>query len=207
MKFEKILSMLDTPEDIENLKVLLKEEIRKEFALKTNTKQRVTNMAKVQADIKDNLEKYAKRLKNDRSINYTLIDTSGCGLNENNKYVFTDTYRLFLLNDNLGYEVRDDYVKVSISNTEDKILLTNERLAELFSSIKTKQNFQLDAVYSYDYKYLDTILKIMGECQIYSIYQPRFPRIVLYFINNDGEESVLAPIKNTKGANSDQNVQ
>lgn len=166
MKPEKVLSMLNTPEDIEELKRLCEDEIRKSLALKTNSKSRVSNMGKI---MKENIKNNETRFVGYRS--------------ENGKYLFTNKSILFVLNDNLGYEENPDFPRVTLNprtNTADV------DVEAVLYSIKTKENFSMDPDESFifNYKYLDIITKVMGDCRITFDMDSRS---ILEFFNEDGE--------------------
>lgn len=176
MKPEKVLSMLDTPENIEELRKLCEEEIRKRLALKTNSKSRVSNMSKI--------------LKENEKNN--LMNLVGYKFDENtNKYMFSNKVILFLLNDNLGYEENLNFPTPTVRARTN---YTNIDLETILYSIKTKENFKVADLskYEFDYKYMDIITKILGDCEI------RFDKdteAILEFVNSDDERAILLGIK------------
>lgn len=176
MKPEKVLSMLDTPEDIEELRKLCEEEIRKGLALKTNSKSRVSNMSKI---LKENEKNNFNKL-----IGYRF-DT------EFNKYMFSNKIILFLLNDSLGYNENLDFPPPTVRTRTNYDIID---LEQILYNIKTKENFKVsdESAYEFDYKYMDIITKIMGECEV------RFDldtKAVLEFVNSDDEHAILLGIK------------
>lgn len=175
MKYDKILSMLDTPEDIAELKKLLEEEIRKDLALKTNPKSRVSNIAKMEKEIEK----------------LNMANILGCGQTDDGRFVFTNGFEVFILNDSCGFEPREDYPKVRISGIDTKQNVPENILNDMLYNIKIKKNYKWDEDYTYNYKYLDCVLKVIGDADIYFIPD----KGKLYFINKDGEEGLLLAIK------------
>lgn len=176
LKPEKVLSMLSDSEQIEELRKLCEEEIRKSLALKTNSKSRVSNMSKI---LKENEKNNQERL-----LGYGFDETT-------NKYMFSNKIILFLLNDNLGYDENPNFPTPSV---KPKTNYFKVNLEEVLYSIKTKENLRIpeDGTFEFDYKYMDIITKILGDCEI------RFDldtKAALEFVNKDDEHAILLGIK------------
>lgn len=167
MKPEKVLSMLNTPADIEELRKLCEDEIRKSLALKTNSKSRVSNMGKIMKE-------------NEKNGELKLI---GYRLSESGKYLFTNKTILFELNDNLGYIENPNFPPVTV---RPKVNTVEIDLDTILYSIKTKENFlpDPDSPFTFNYKYLDIITKVMGDCKVTFDLDSK---AVLEFSNEDGD--------------------
>lgn len=190
IKPEKILTMLNTPEDIEQLKELLRIEIRNEVALKTNDKTRVTQMNKMQKELRvdiETLKKHKMELGEDEAKKLIKLERAeGCGYYENNMFIFADNSKAFVLKDSLGFEPREDYPPAKILRPENTKLMSEEDLQNMLVCIKAKENYKYENT-SFDYKHLDIFLKIIGESEMN--YDPKMMRI--FAKNNDNEIGVM----------------
>ncbi|MGL5972465.1 MAG: hypothetical protein ACRCZK_01920 [Oscillospiraceae bacterium] len=152
MKELKYLELIKNNKNDE-LILLLEEEIRKNSALKLNSKSRIQAMTSFMKNIKE-IHSHLK----------------GCGVIQGKNY-FTDSYSVFILNDNLGYKnltLEDNYpempqyvdpilkIKQPLSTTFDELSYYVKTKKDFYTSISKKNNF-------IEYKKLSILLKILGK--------------------------------------------
>ena len=175
----------------EDLEDKIKEEERVREALKNNTKTRITAMSKMEKDILASAKKAKTSIEMDGRLKLL-----GCGMCEG-FYAFTDGYKIFWLNDNLGYEVKYDYVNTLLHYPEKEEVEGCPTIEEkdLKYLVKLKENYVVTDSLYFDYKQIEQILKVMGSSKIYYMSNKR----CLYFKNVDTEEScLLIGVKYTK---------
>lgn len=167
----------------EGLEDKIKEEERVKEALKNNTKTRVTAIAKMQKDIMSLAKKQKTSLDMDRMLK--LMGCGKCG----DMFTFTDGYKIFWLNNSLGYEPIEDYVDTSKHLPTSEVLENCPTIDEkdLKYLIKLKEHYVVTDSLLFNYKQIEQALKIIGSSNIYYI----AGRSCLYFENKVSKESCL----------------
>lgn len=175
----------------EGLEDKIKEEERIKEALKLNTKTRITAISKMQKDIESSARKAKTSIDMDKKLR--LLGCGACG-----EYVtFTDGYKIFWLNNNIGYNLVEGYVDTSkhLPAEDDLQDVPSIDEKDLKYLIKLKENYVVTDSLYFDYKHIDQILKIMGTCTIYYLAN----KSCLYFKSNHSIESaLLIGVKYTK---------
>lgn len=174
----------------EGLEDKIKEEERVKEALKSNTKTRITAIAKMQKDIQNSARKAKTSIDMDKRLKLL-----GCGKCQD--YItFTDGYKIFWLNNSIGYDIVEAYVDTSRHLPTDEDLQVGHTIDEkdLKYLIKLKENYVVTDSLYFDYKHIEQILKVIGSCIVY--YLPN--KSCLYFKNNSSESCLLIGVKYTK---------
>lgn len=178
----------------EELEDKIKEEERVKKALKNNTKTRITALSKMQKDIISSAKKAKTSLDMDKRLK--LI---GCG--KSGDYItFTDGFKIFWLNNSVGYDLTENYVDTLRHKPSEDLLQNYPTIEEkdLKYLIKLKENYVVTDSLFFDYKQIDQSLKIVGPSTIYYIAD----RSCLYFENPNSKESgILIGAKYTKHEN------
>lgn len=175
----------------EGLEDKIKEEERVKEALKNNTKIRITAMSKMQKDIIASAKKAKTSIDMDKRLKLL-----GCGKCEDT-FTFTDGYKIFWLNNSLGYDIVENYVNTSKHLPSEEDLKSCPTLDEkdLKYLIKLKENYVVTDSLYFDYKQIEQTLKVVGSCNIYYIAN----KSCLYFENKISKESgLLIGVKYTK---------
>lgn len=174
MKEQRYLELLKDNK-LEQLKELLEATIRDNLALKTNNKSRVNAIKRI---LKSNVIKARPKLQ-------------GCGVLDD-KYVFTDTYQLAVINDSLGYEVKKDFPNVK--SLCDRFMQSDTMLyvdlEDLLYCYKVKEDYK-NAYFNnitFDYNYLKNAIDVMGkDTKIYT----NDEKNVLIFRNSNDEMFIV----------------
>lgn len=183
MKEEKYLKLLYDYK-IEELEKVLKEEIRKGIALKTNSKSRISAVNKLQ---KYNAKHGQLNLLNTRKIN--------------NYYTFTDSYRMYFLNDSLGYHENDKFPDTTSFTSFDRSNIVDIDVNDIIYTYKTlpskeykeKPYFISGIDYQgYNVEYLKEVIDVLGtDLRVYNMGNSK----PLYFVNDKEEIALILPIK------------
>ena len=161
----------------------VKEEERIKEALKKNTKARVTAIDKMQKDIKSAANKSKTSIEQDR-----WLKLLGCG-QVDGKYVFFDGSKIFWLNDNVGYLIKDDFIDVSSHLPRKEEFKDDCKIEEsnLKYLIKLKEHYKVTETLYFDIKKVEQCIKIIGPCDIYYL----STRSCLWFVNKETREGCL----------------
>jgi hypothetical protein len=186
MKEEKYLQLLNNRE-IDKLKELLEGTIRDNIAIKSNSKTRISAIKKLQKI-------------NEKNGRYALL---GYGKIKD-LYAFTDSYRLYFLKDNLGYEENIKFPSmdsfVEFDKSDDKIInLDLEDILYFYKTHKSKEDiknnpYKIKGIdkQGYNIEYLKEMIDTLGtNLKVYNQGELR----PLYFINDKEEIGLLLPIK------------
>lgn len=169
---------------LEELKTLLEEELRKEGALKTNSKSRYNALKRIMK-------------RNDIRLNL-----QGCGIRANeyneNEYYFTDSYMYAVLHDNCGYEEKLGFPTDSLVSIDSRIELTRLYLGldDLSYYIKSKTDYSNEYFkcngkpVTFNYKFIKDALDILGTKEELFYYTDQ-DRKMLIIKNNKNERVVI----------------
>ncbi len=174
MREEKYLKLLDDNKLIE-LRALLERAIKDNLVIKTNGRARVNAIKRI---LKSKLVKERPVLQ-------------GCGVFDD-KFVFTDLYQMAVINDNLGYAVKENFpdIKYVCDRFMQSATMLYVDLKDLLYCYKVKKNYK--SVYfnsiSFDYNHLKNAIDIMGEnTKVYT----NDAKNVLIFKNNNDELFII----------------
>lgn len=175
MEEVKYLELL-REQKIAQLEELLVEEIRKGTAIKSNKTSRISAIK--------SLQKYNEK--------YGRSNLTGCG-SYDSKYSFTDSYMVFILNDNLGYEVNEKmpdlkYLMNRYLSNKELIYIDCKTLMEYVNLKENYRNDYFKENISFDYKRLKSCISIMGkDCKLYASEDKN----AIIFINEKEEIGLL----------------
>lgn len=169
---------------IDELKELLEEEIRKEGALKTNSKSRVNAL---------------KRIMKRNKGKYNILD---CGVKDN-YYYFTDSYMYAVLNDNCDYSENEKFPVSTLYDMDERMERTRLYITadDLSYYVRTKENYKNeflkyrdDVPMEFNYNYIKDALDILGTKEELLIYTDQDKKM-LVLENSNNEHVVILGMK------------
>lgn len=169
----------------------IKEEQRIREALKNNSKKRVSTVGKMESEIL----KFAKKSSNSVEMD-RWVKLLNCG-KYRDQFIFSDSHMIFWLNDNIGYQVVDNYVvdgQKYVPTSEDLENGYTIEEKDLKYLIKLKENYVVTDTLFFNYKYVERALKILDSCTIKFLQN----KSCLYFTNSNDEHCLLIGAKYTK---------
>lgn len=163
---------------IDELKELLEEEVRKEGALRTNSKSRVNALKRIMKRNKDK----------SNLLGYGVKDGA---------YYFTDSYMYAVLNDNCGYSENEKFPVATLYSMDECMKRTRLyiRAEDLSYYVRIKENYKNEFLkydgtpIEFNYNYIKDALDILGTKDELLIYTDQDKKMLI--LENNKHEHVV----------------